>query len=281
MYHEGQVYCCGGEQVFLLDVDRARDDGTDRIWTWRAGDSSGIAPEHRAWFSIMDECKPVRGGAEVLVCSSSGGGVALIRRSDDASLFYAHGRNAHSAALIGDDVLAAAFSIECDQLRLYSLDAEPLNAQPAWSIPLPGAHGVVWDPQRDVLWALGGTELLKLRVHPRAAPTGEVLRRWELPAPGGHDLFALDERNLAITMSGSAARFDAVDESFNPLTELPDGANVKSISRNASTGGILYTRGEPITTGKVRFVGGEDLILPEDDLYKARWNSPNPMSEPS
>lgn len=281
MYHEGQVYCCGGEQVFLLDVDRARDDGTERIWTWRAGDSSGIAPEHRAWFSIMDECKPVRGGEALLVCSSSGGGVALIRRSDDASLFYAHGRNAHSAALIGDDVLAAAFSIECDQLRLYSLDAEPLNAQPAWSIPLPAAHGVVWDPQRDVLWALGGTELLKLRVRSGAAPAGEVLRRWELPAPGGHDLFALDERNLAITMSESAARFDAVDESFNPLTELPDGANVKSISRNASTGDIIYTRGEPITTDKVCFVGGEDLILPEDDLYKARWNSPNPMSQPS
>ena len=82
-------------------------------------------------------------------------------------------------------------------------------------------------------------------------------------------------------MSESAARFDAVDESFNPLAELPDGANVKSISRNASTGGILYTRGEPITTDKLCFVGGEDLILPEDDLYKARWNSPHPMSEPS
>ena len=294
VYHEGQVYCCGGEQVFLLDVDRARHDGTERIWTWRAGDSPRIAPEHRAWFSIMDECKPVRGGEAVLVCSSSGGGVALIRRSDDACLFYAHGRNAHSAALIGDgapsrdvlrrgapDVLAAAFSIECDQLRLYSLHPEPLNAEPAWSIPLPAAHGVVWDAQRDVLWALGGTELLKLRVRSGAAPEGEVLRRWELPAPGGHDLFPLDERNLAITMSQSAARFDAVDESFNPLTELPDGANVKSISRNASTGGILYTRGEPITTDKLCFVGGEDLILPEDDLYKARWNSPNPMSEPS
>ena len=45
--------------------------------------------------------------------------------------------------------------------------------------------------------------------------------------------------------------------------------------------GVLYAQGAPITTDKVHFVGGEDLILPEDDLYKARWNSPNPMSEPS
>ncbi|KPK81757.1 MAG: hypothetical protein AMJ81_10350 [Phycisphaerae bacterium SM23_33] len=277
-FAEGEIYCCGGPEVFLVNVEQARRDPQTRIWSWRAEDSPQIAPQHRAWFRAMDECKPVRGGSAVLVSSSSGGAVALIRRADKKCLFYAGGRNAHSAELIGADLVAGAFSFRSDQLRLYRLKGRVLAARPAWSMKLSGAHGVVWDRQRQVLWALGGSELLKLKVRRGDEPSAEVLKRWKLPAGGGHDLFPLDEKHLVVTVNTSVYQFDVESEAFAPMAGLAGKRAVKSVGRHPTAGQIIYTQGEHIFTNKVRRLGGTALVLPPKDLYKARWNAPNPFS---
>jgi len=290
-YADREIYCCGGRDVFLVNVDEARRDPARRIWSWRAGDSPEIAVRHRAWFRAMDECRPVLGGSAVLVSSSSAGGIALVRRADKKCLFYAGGRNAHSAALIDDDSLgrpgklvAGAFSFRSDHLRLYSLAAPTLPARREWLMRLGGAHGAVWDRTRQVLWALGSDELLKLEVIRGERASAEVLKRWKLPGRGGHDLFALDEGRLAVTVGDGAYQFDLKAEEFSPLAGLAGKANVKSVCRHPTTGEIIYTQGEPVFTNKVRFLGGHDLVLPVSDLYKARWNAPDALgggAEPS
>jgi len=283
LYDAGEIYCCGGRDVWLLNVEQARADPTRRVWSWRAGDSPQIRPEHRAWFGAMDECKPVMGGRAVLVSSSSAGGVALIRRRDKACLFYCGGRNAHSAELIGDDLVAGAFSFRSDHLRLYRLGGEALPARRDWLMKLPGAHGVVWDRAREVLWALGSAELLKLKVN-RPEPgdekaSAEVLKRWKLPRPGGHDLFPLDDRRLAVTVGRGVYTFDAATEAFAPMKELAGKAAVKSVCRHPRTGRIAYVQGDPTFAGRISFVGAEPLGLDgRKDLYKARWNMPNAFS---
>ena len=290
-YDDGQIYCCGGDKVFLIDVEAARAqplagepatrpaEFAGLLWSWQASDSPQIRPPHRAWFSAMDECKPVLGGGAVLVSSSSQGGVALIRQADKKCLFYAGGRNAHSAELIGTDLLAGAFSYRCDELRLYRLSDGPA-ARPAWTMRLSGAHGVVWDRARSVLWALGGRELLKLKVHrpPGQQPSAEVLRRWRLPSGGGHDLFPLDADRLVVTVNRGVYQFDAQGETFRPLPSLTRRPRVKSVCRHPATGTIMYTQGEPTFTNKIRILAAEPLVLPAEDLYKARWNVPNRFS---
>lgn len=276
-YGDGQIYVCGGEQVFLIDADAVRADPSARVWSWRAGDSPEIAPPHRSWFRAMDECKPVMAGKAVLAASSSAGGVALIRRADKKCLFYAGGRNAHSAELLPGELLAGAFSYRSDQLRLYRLDRQPLAAEPIWQMELAGAHGVVWDQARSVLWALGNAELLKLEVAPGRQPAAKVIRRWTLPTPGGHDLFPLDDRRLAVTVGRAVYQFDAQAESFSPLPALARLRNVKSVGRHPVTGQIICTQGRPFTD-KIHVLGRESIVLEPEDLYKARWNAHNHFS---
>ncbi len=277
-YDPGQIYVCGGDEVFLIDAQAARADPAARLWSWRAEDSPQIALQHRAWFSAMDECKPVLGGSAVLVSSSSAGGLALVRRADKKCLFYASGHNAHSAELIGQDLLAGAFSFGSDQLRLYRLGREDLPASPVWTMDLRGAHGVVWDRARSVLWALGNSELLELTVRAAPEPSAQVLRRWNLPGPGGHDLFPLDAEHLGVTVGDGVYRFSVASESFGPFQPLAGQARVKSVCPNGETGTLIYSQGEPTFTNKVRFPSGEPIVLSSNRLYKARWNVANRFS---
>jgi len=276
-YGDGEIYCCGGTDVFLIDVEAARKDPAARVWSWKASDSARIPAVHQSWFANMDECKPVLDGEAVLVASSSAGGVALIRRADKKCLFYAGGRNAHSAELLPGGLLAGAFSYRCDELRLYRLADGPA-AGPVWTMSLSGAHGVVWDRKRELLWALGGRELLKLKVHGGREPSAEVLRRWDLPKGGGHDLFTLNETHLVVTVNRGVYQFDVEAEAFSPMPGLADLANVKSLCRHPVSGQVIYTQGERIFTSKVRFVGADPIVLPPKDLYKARWNAHNSFS---
>ena len=275
----GELFCCSGQEVFLIDVEEARRTPQERIWSWRATDSPEIASRHRGWFHGIVECKPALRGSVVLLSSSSaeGGAVALVRRSDKKCLFYAGGRNAHSAELIGTDLLAGAFSFGCDQLRLYRLRGKALAADPAWSMELRGAHGVVWDRGQQALWALGSDELLKLKVTPGPQPSAEVLKRWKLPLGGGHDLAPLDAGHLVVTVNSGVYRFDVNSGSFARMKGLGGKWFVKSVSRHPATGQIAYTQGKPTYARSVRFLGGEDLPLPVDMLYKVRWNAPNPL----
>ena len=38
-YQPNQLYCCGGKEVWLVDIDQARTDPAARLWTWTAADS--------------------------------------------------------------------------------------------------------------------------------------------------------------------------------------------------------------------------------------------------
>jgi hypothetical protein len=61
---------------------------TNKIWSWRGVDRPELPPDLRDKFKSTDECKPVEGGAKILI-TSSGGGVALVERSSGKALFHA------------------------------------------------------------------------------------------------------------------------------------------------------------------------------------------------
>ncbi len=268
-----EVCCCGLGELFIVDVDEARRDPASRAWSWKPADSPQIAERHRSKFEVLLECKPVRGGSAMLICASWRGGVALVRRSDKRCLFYAGGHGGHSAEMIGDDLLAYALATSRNELRLYKLEkAGPLNAKPAWKMPLKGGHAVVWDPRREVLWALASDELVKLKVKRGRAPSAEVLKRFKLPKTGGNDLIALDAGRLAVSTKEAVYAFDVDKGSFSPLGPLGKVGPVKGMSLHPGTGQIVYTVGEGQFTDKVRFLGGRMLVFKGRKIYKARWN---------
>lgn len=263
--------------ILLVDLNQARKDPADVAWSWQAADAPQIPAADRSLFNGYDECKPVLDGSALLVCSSWNGAVALVNRSDKKCLFYAKGAGAHSAELIGKNLLAAALSNRAGELRLYRLNdpAKPmLDAQPIWSMPFPWGHGVVHDPGRDRLFALNNDELVVLRVVDGAKPEVEVLSHHKLSKPGGHDLFPYDKAHLAVTDGQGAYLFDCDTHTFSPLPALANHPDLKSVSRNPVTGQVMFTQAEPGTahTNKLQWTGGTELLLPYKLIYKARWN---------
>ena len=263
--------------ILLIDPDQARQDPAAVVWSWQAADSPQIPAEHRSLFNGYDECKPVLDGSALLVCSSWNGAVALVNRADKKCLFYAKGAGAHSAELVGKNLLAAALSNKTGELRLYRLNdpSRPmLDAQPIWSMPFPWGHGVVHDPGRDRLFALNNDELLVLRVVDGSEPAVQVLSRHKLPNPGGHDLLRYDERHLSVTVGQGAYLFDCDRQTFSSLPGLADQSDLKSVNRHPITGQVMFTQAGKgkAHTNKLQWTDGTELAVPYEMLYKARWN---------
>jgi len=103
---------------------------------------------------------------------------------------------------------------------------------------LVGAHGVLWDPEYNCLWALGANELVAYQVIDNGDGT-ESLKKilglgGKLPdeGRGGHDLAAdlLDSRYLWIT-SSKVLRFDKEEGTFSDKYE-----NFAKLDKNAVKG---------------------------------------------
>lgn len=262
---------CGADEVFVIP---ALDGVTkkDAIWSWRAVDSPEIPEKLRNGFATTDECKPYGGN---LLITSSSGGVALVRRNDKACLFYATSKNAHSACLLPGNLVAVASSFGADELRIYDLGKPGL--EPVGRVALFGAHGVVWDPERKVIWALGTRVLLSLGLEERRVSVQET---HELPKPGGHDLSRAGEGKLFVSVDEHCFRFDCETRKFTAFEPLADEAMVKSIDLNPATRRIVWHQGTGETwwSETIRFLNPAGTItLPGERLYKVRWDLPQPV----
>lgn len=116
---------------------------------------------------------------------------------------------------------------------------------------LPGAHGVLWDPEYDCLWALGTYELVAYQVMDNGDGTQSLKKisgmGGKLPNGdhGGHDLAAdlLDSRYLWVT-SNKVFRFDKEEGTFT--TNYKDSAKlnkngVKGFGNNLNNN-YIYTQ---------------------------------------
>lgn len=87
---------------------------------------------------------------------------------------------------------------------------------------VPGAHGVLWDPEYNCLWALGTSDLIAYQVIDNGDGTESLRKiggmggRLPVGGQGGHDLSAdlLDSRYLWIT-SEKVLRFDKEEGTFS------------------------------------------------------------------
>lgn len=116
---------------------------------------------------------------------------------------------------------------------------------------LEGAHGVLWDPEYECVWALGDYELVCFLL----SGSGENQRMTKLngsgaklPAgkQGGHDLSAdfTSKQHLYLTVNSTVFRFDketnTLDEKFKNYAKLT-GSAVKGFSNN-SNGNFFYSK---------------------------------------
>lgn len=270
---------CGAAEVFVLPLDQEKPTAADRVWRWQAADSPQIPAEMHKQFRTTDDCKPY--DHDRILITSSSGGVALIRRSDKACLFYTSARNAHSACLLPGERVAVAASTGGDELLIFSLAKSGEKLEPLARHKLVGAHGAHWDAKRQRLWTLGTHELLLIELRDAAGELKIVVEeKWPLPSEGGHDLSpARDARHLYVTTETHVYRFDTEAKTFAPFAPLADQADIKSLAEHPETGRVLYHQADLEAktwwSDKLRLLDPATVWqLPGERLYKARWDTP-------
>ena len=271
-----ELILCGGDEVFVLNLPPPIERPPTKKWSWRARDCAELPAYLREAFKTTDDCKPIDGGRTILI-TSSGGAVALVERKTGIALFYAAAINAHSADILPGGRVAVASSVGKNGNRLILFDLK-WPEKPLYSDPLVSAHGVVWDGDRDILWALGGDELRAYRLvdweTDRPSLTQDAA--FPLPGRGGHELSPVPGTPmLMITAGRRVYEFHRETRTFRVYPDLDGRESIKSISIHPLTGQVAYTMSgsEGWWTDRVRFLHPEnDLVLPGERLYKARWN---------
>jgi len=272
-----EIVLCGWDEVFVLRLGAGTPE---KVWSWRADERSGLPDSMRARFASTDDCKTVEGSRKIVISSSSDG-VAVVERASGKALFYATVPNAHSAELLPGGLLAVAASHaengRGDRVLVFDLSTP---GRVLAEDNLPWAHGVVWDNERQRLYALGDKEI---HIYKLLYSSGRFERlscqaRLALPEGMGHDFQPVPgSACLSVSTTHHCWLFDRDNWSLKPHPLLADSADVKSISVNPVNGRIAWTRaeGRDWWTSIVRLQNPPGQIeLPGQRLYKARWVCP-------
>ncbi len=151
------------------------------------------------------------------------------------------GSNPHSIEILpsGNIVTASSTDGRVTIFNTYANLKEGATLKTS-AYDLPGAHGVLWDPEYELLWAVGDYDLVAYRV--KVEDGDEVLRQvggvgGKIPTKWGHDLAAdlTDTRYLWFTTGESVYRFDKEEnvfiEKYDQYAKLGK-ANVKGFGNN-------------------------------------------------
>ncbi len=153
--------------------------------------------------------------------------------------------NPHSIELIPGNIIAVASSTG-SALRFFDLDGSPDKYT---EVKYDDAHGVLWDPENQVLWALGRNMLKAYTVSKNSSGVIEVSevseRRSSVPSDYGHDLMPVygDKNQLWITSGSQVYRYDKTAKSFTTVFDGSDTIvhdSVKSIG-NFYDGSLVLT----------------------------------------
>jgi hypothetical protein len=250
-------------------------------WTWSPTSANGFSGLTGAWGLPSDVKLRMKGTAYVAVVTDSRGLAALIGYPSGQRLWATNvgsANNPHSAELLPDGNVAVAAS-NGGFVRVYT--ASQGSASAAYvSYPLPDAHGVQWDPTRQVLWVLGGTKLAALKISGTAAAPKltEVASVPGLTA-GGHDLTPVLENHDLLWVSTGSKVYQVSKSTATIVTTLNE-AGIKSINSMPNAQEVRTTPKSGCRTtwctDTVRFdvPGTAYRTIPGAEIYKARvWSS--------
>ena len=269
---------CGGYDVRALRIE----NGTvSTLWTWNATNSN-LPESLKGAFVTTSECKPCPGG-KVLVTSSGGGAgpgaVAFVDPVTATVSFYASAVNAHSADLLPGNRVVVALSYETNGNRIAVFDLATPNVE-ILTTPLWGAHGVVWDEQRQILWGLSDSFIAGYKLTNWNSQPDLVQVSWTgLPDGGGHDMYSVP--NSPFLMVATALHgwlFDRDARTFTKHPLLGDIPNIKATAVHPDTRQIVYVTSDgPYWSEHLRFLSPSNTVdFPGDHLYKARWIGAEP-----
>ncbi|GAA4030972.1 DUF6528 family protein [Allokutzneria multivorans] len=218
-------------------------------WSWSPTSANGFSSA--GWSNPSDARLRANAqhGGQVLVTAASGGflGVASFPAGKRKwSVAVPGADNPHAAEVLPDGNVAAAAS-HGGWIRLYAA-SQGASATKHAQYNLPGGHGVLWDPQGNVLWALGDNHLVALKVGGTAAsPTLTEAHKVALPTKGGHDLQPVygDKDRLWVTTGSKVYQFSKSSGAFKTDYAHAASANrsgVKAVGNHPQTGQLIEAK---------------------------------------
>jgi hypothetical protein len=235
----------GDPKILVMDLsqqDWSSANPKALLWSWRPAES-GIDTTS---FGLPTEIKlrtvSAWGKSKWMAISDSYGFMGVVSYPGKEKKWYVNaGRqsNVHGIEILPNGNVAAAAS-NGGWVRVYTA-SQGTGSSAYAQFDLPNAHNVLWDPQRQVLWAVGGRQLLQLKVEGTdGTPTLRLVNSTPLPTNDGHDLSPVygDADMLYVTTVKQVYLFHKNNNSFKLLQDIP---NIKSINRQASTGQIIET----------------------------------------
>lgn len=270
-----QVQLLDEHQVIITDIGTGRIIVTDLdaqnplsqenlIWEWTPGEELGWNETTRE--SLIDSLSAVKYRwsayyqTNVVLFANARGTAGMIEYPSGKCLWEAKmGNSPHSIELLpnGDIVVASSGGGAWEEGRLYYYrqQEDGTYAAPTQRM-LNGAHGVLWDPDNQVLWALGFEELVAYC--PGADSAGDTIlylvEGWgaDVPNGTGHDLMP-DYSNrdiLWLTDDVSVVQFSKYKNEI--VTEF---ANAEKFTKMPTVKGVTS-----FSDGVVAFVSYGDVV---------------------
>ena len=239
-----QLLFCGDNHIYLIDSDVALEKGYKQAlkWEWDALKEKATVGKN---MKRLDDCKPVDNNTKILATSSQDYAV-LIDYNTKKLLWHSNvSDNAHSAEWLPNNRIAVACSDGGDCIQIF--DVSTPN-KVLFTTPLNSAHGVVWNPANECLYAVGGSTLNIYKLadwnttSPKLTLTNTVSTKGY--ATSLHDLSLVDDNTLLL--AGKNAAFYNISK--GTFTKLPyfnatatTGSGLKAINYNPETKECWYT----------------------------------------
>lgn len=273
-----------GRRYVVIDPD-AKDG---YLWQWKPEDDSRIDKRYCGKFGNPSEVKP-RNNGKLLVAASGSGFACVNMKTGKADFFgVVKSANLHSIDLLPDGRVALACSdgncIALVDVKEHPFD--PSKQRQNTSFKLEQAHGVVWQPYRARLWAIGATDIVELQYCPDELEFREKAR-FNFTEAGcgkwGHDMISDGDGNLVFTTHDTVSKLDL---SAGKFTVLEKRTAVKSLSQDPK--GDLYCIPREKWWTDTLIAGDKEIRRGGARFYKARylgdyWNRPDdrlPLADP-
>ncbi|WP_240677461.1 DUF6528 family protein [Actinacidiphila soli] len=151
--------------VIVFDQEGDWADASSVVWRWSAPGGSGTP-----WYNLSDvRLRSTKAYGSVVLVAASGGRTAMLRKSTRQILWQVSTPedNPHAIERLPGGVIVTA-STKPGRLRFY---ADSTHTKPFRTVGLALAHGVLYDPARKALWAIGDKQLIRYSLSGKGAGT--------------------------------------------------------------------------------------------------------------
>ncbi len=227
----------GNSHLEVYDISDGKLDESSLVWSCKMPYYNVAGTKFRH--------SETHGDVALAVCGNSYGCMVSYPEGKILWRTEAAASNPHSIELMPCGVIAIASSTG-GEVRFFTTDKN-FSRNASASVTLEDAHGVLWDDEKQVLWAIGRTVLTAYRVTldgGKVTVTEETSLRATIPSDWSHDLAPVygNPNELWITTGSHVYRFNKTTGTFSTDYEghgILDRDAIKGVG-NFDDGSIVY-----------------------------------------